>query len=56
MGSERERLIVVGNGAVVVALSGVGEAAVVESGRVSRIDADRLAVVGGGAVVVLLVL
>ena len=52
---DRERLIVVDNGAVLVALSGVGEAAVVESGRVFGIDPDRLAVVGYGAVVVFLV-
>ena len=55
MGSEPDRLTVVGDGAVEVALVAVGVAPVVEGHGVFRIDADRLIVVGDGAVEVALV-
>jgi hypothetical protein len=51
---EPDRLIVVGDGAVEVALCFVRNTAVDEAGNVSGIDADRLAVVGDGAVEVAL--
>ena len=52
---ELDRLGVVGDGAVVVALVAVRDTAVVVGGGVLGIEPDRLAEVGDGAVIVLLV-
>ena len=54
LGIEPDRLVVVGDGAVIVRLGGIGEAAVVEGRGRLWIEPDRLVVVGDGAVVVLL--
>ncbi len=50
MGSSPDRLAVIGDGAIVVAFGEPGDAAVVDGGRIPRIELDRLIVVGNGAV------
>jgi hypothetical protein len=51
---ELDRLVEIGDGAVVFALFRIGAAAVAIGPSVFRIDLDRLAVVGDGTVVVAL--